>query len=311
VKLSASWVLAVVAILGIGGASASQPAKSLPRGFYEVKPVVRGGSAPGKSLGLKQGRFFSYALPEGWRVGEEGQFALTLVAADSKALTVMVGNAGISPNYPPAQYVYERLMSIRPENLRLGEPRRAAPIAGFAYAYEFQVEYSVGGIRCRGIAKLHVAPAYDTAVMAMTAALSQASQWPGYASWLPLVAEQVAATNGAAFGMRGVMAQNLNNSTAYAEAAKQYRDWSKRNWQQVTDDRNASTDRHNTQFREGLGGVQTYSNPYDSKAPLELPTTYQHFWIDEKGAILGTNDASVNPNAGSTGDWRKMPKRQP
>src|SRR5205814_3583160 len=110
--------------------------------------------------------------------------------------------------------------------------------------------------------KCHIYPAYDSAVMAMTAALSEASQWPGYASWLPMVAEQVSATNGAAFGRRGIMAQNLRESKAYAEAARQYRDWSQRNWQQVTDERNASADRRAFHEREILGGVQTYVNPF-------------------------------------------------
>jgi len=31
----------------------------------------------------------------------------------------------------------------------------------------------------------------------------------------------------------------------------------------------------------------------------------------EKGTIAGTNDPSINPNSGSTSDWRKMPRRQP
>src|SRR5262249_23616468 len=146
----------------------------------------------------------------------------------------------------------------------------------------------------------NIAPAYDSAVMAMTAALSEAGQWPGYASWLPLVADQVAATNGAAFGMRGIMAQNLQNSMAYAEAARQYREWSQRNWQQVTNDRNASQDRNNFYFRENLGGVQTFVNPYDSRVPLELPGTYQYFCVDRQGNILGTNDGTANPNNGST-----------
>ena len=126
---------------------------------------------------------------------------------------------------------------------------------------DFRESYSAGGVPSRGTVKCHIAPAYDTAVMVMTAALSEASQWPGYESWLPLVAEQISAVSGAAFGMRGVMAQNLQNSTAYAEAVRQYRDWSQRNWQQVTDDRNASQDRRNFYVRENLGAVQTYVNP--------------------------------------------------
>jgi hypothetical protein len=287
-------------------------AQSLPRGFTQVTPVTRAtGRAPGANLQLATGQFFTYALPQGWRVGEDGQFALTLMAPDQKALTVMVGNSGVPINYPPAQYVYERLTAIRPQNLQLGPPRSARPIAGFAQALEFQVKYSINGVPCQGLATVHIAPAYDTAVMAVTAALSEARQWPGYASWLPLVAAQVSARNGAAFGMRGVMQQNLQNSTAYAQAAREYRDWSQKNWQGVTDQRNESSDRNNRQFRENLGNVQTFSNPHDSRTPVELPNTWQYYWVNEQGTIIGTNDPSTNPNSGSTNDWRKMPRRAP
>lgn len=287
-------------------ATAGAQLPKVPAKMYPVKPL-----APASQLPIAQGHHFAYALPRGWRVAEDGQFALTLVASDNKALTVMVGNAGFPPNYPPAQFVYEKLSALRPENLRLSPPRPSQPAAGFAHAYQFDVTYAVGGVPCRGVATAHVAPAYDTATMAMTAALSEARQWPDYASWLPQVGSQISATNGGAFGRRGIMAQNLQNSMAYAEAARQYRDWSQRTQQQVADHRNASVDRRNEQFRENLGAVQTYVNPHDTRVPLELPTTYQHFWVDRQGNILGTNDPSANPNMGSTGDWRQMPKRTP
>ena len=287
-------------------------AQAIPRGFAEVRPVTRAtGETAGANLTLASTRFFTYALPQGWRLGEDGQFALTMMAPDSRALTVMVGNAGMPINYPPAQYAYERLMSLQPQGLQLGAPRPVRPIAGFAQAWEFPVAYSVGGAPCRGLATVHIAPAYDSAVMAMTAALSEARQWEGYAPWLPLVAAQVAARDGAAFGMRGVMQQNLQNSAAYAQAAKEYRAWSQKNWQAVTDARGASTDRNNRQFRETLGNVQTYSNPHDARTPVQLPNTYQHFWVNEQGTILGTNDPGIDPNAGSTRDWRRMPKQAP
>ena len=148
-------------------------------------------------------------------------------------------------------------------------------------------------------------PAYDSATMAMTAALSAVDQWGGYASWLPQVADQVSALNGAAFGMRGVMQQNLQNSAAYGEAARQYRDWSQKNWQQVTDARNASQDRRNFAVRENLGGVQTFANPYGTPS-VELPMTHKYYWTDAQGRVVGTDDPSANPNQGSTGEWRKM-----
>jgi hypothetical protein len=75
------------------------------------------------------------------------------------------------------------------------------------------------------------------------------------------VADQISAANGAAFGVRGIMAQNLQNSMAYAEAARNYREWSQRNWQQVTNDRNASQQKRQEGMREILGGEQPTSTP--------------------------------------------------
>ena len=94
-----------------------------------------------------------------------------------------------------------------------------------------------------------------------------------------------------------------------ADAAKKYREWSQQNWQSVTDDRNNTQDRQQKEFRENIGAVQTYSNPYDNGQPVELTTQYQYFWVDNKGTILGSNDPSVNPNQGSTSEWRKMEKQ--
>ena len=293
---------------------AAPAAETADAGLHPVQPTPLGAPATPApeppELRIAAGRFFAYALPPGWRVGEDGQFALTLHAPDNKAITVMVGNAGYPPPYPPAQFVSEKMMALQPANLRIGSPRPAAPAAGFAQAYEFEVAYEAQAVPCRGLIKCHIAPAYDSAVMAMTAALSEESQWPGYASWLPAVAEQISAVNGAAFGMRGVMAQNLSTSTAYAAAAGQYREWSRRNWQQTTDQRNASQDRINFHSRENLGGVHAYVNPYDPSVPLELPGAYEHYWVDRQGKVLGTNDPGADPNAAEE-DWRRMPRFQP
>jgi len=307
------WALWVA--LGCLLASCSDSSRSstagVPSTMHPVKPVASRSSAAPAELRIGQGAFFSYALPAGWRVGEEGQFAVTLVAPDSRALTLMVGNAGLPLNYPPQQFAYEKLMAIRPERLQMSPPRQVPPLAGFAYAYEFEVAYGIQGAPCRGWVKVNGSPAYDQCILVMTAALAEERQWPSYASWLPKVAEQISATNGGAFGVRGVMAQNLQNSTAYAAAAREYRDWSQRNWQQVTDQRHASEDRRQNQFRENLGAIQTYSNPYDQRVPIELSTQYQYYWVNRQGEILGTNNPGDNPNTGSTAEWVQMPKQRP
>ena len=281
--------------------------------FVPVKPLARdasGGTAqparPPGELRIAQGRFFSFALPPGWRVGEDGQHALTLLAPDNQAMTLVVGNAGMQPNYPPARYAYEKLSAMQVQNLQLGPPRQARPAAGFRQAVEYDFSYAARGVPHRGVAKVSVAPAYDSATLALTAALSVASQWGSYAPWLPQVSDQVSALNGAAFGARGIMQQNLQNSVAYGEAARQHRDWSQKNWQQVTNDRNDSQDRKNTAVRENLGGVQTYANPYGGTPPVELSSQHQYYWRNPQGGMVGSNDPSFNPNAGSTGEWRKM-----
>ena len=99
-------------------AAPQRDGRKIPANMYPVKPISASAAAPSANLTVARGQFFSYALPQTWRVGEDGQFALTLVAPDNKALTVMVGNAGNPPNYPPAQFVYQKLMAMRPQDLR-------------------------------------------------------------------------------------------------------------------------------------------------------------------------------------------------
>jgi PQQ-dependent catabolism-associated CXXCW motif protein len=295
-----------------GMAQQAGKAGNLPSKFVEVRPATRDSantSRPTAELRIGQSQFFSFALPPGWRLGESGQYALTLLSPDNKAMTLMVGVAGSPVNYPAARFAFEKLSMLQPQNLQLSEARQARPAAGFRQAFEFDASFSLRGVPYRGVAKVSVAPAYDTATLAMTAGLSAADQWGGYATWLPQVADQVSALNGAAFGARGVMQQNLQNSVAYGEAAKQYRDWSQKNWQQVTDGRNASQDQKNFAVRENLGGVQTFANPYATQqsAPnVEMPITHKYYWTNAQGRYVGTNDPSADPNMGSTGDWRKM-----
>jgi hypothetical protein len=320
-KLFAAGIL----LLGILSAGCGQQPKSnisaVPKTMHLVTPVKKKnkknmtdstliGQQPNHQLSIGEGHFFSYALPPGWRVGEDGQFALSLVAADNKAFTVMVGNAGLMPDYPANQFVYTKMMALQPANLQLSQPSQGQAVIGFQYAYTYGVSYQVNGVMYKGVATCHIAPYYGGCTMAITAAISESSQWPSYASWLPKVSQQIAATNGAAFGMRGVMQQNLRNSVAYAEAAKEYRNWSQQKWQEVTDYRNAVQDKQQEQFRENLGAVNTYTNPYGNTPPVELSSQYKHYWMNQQGQILGTDNPGDNPNVGSTEEWRQMNTKQ-
>lgn len=292
----------------------------VPANLYVVQPVSKNNTMhhtpssllnnASEELQIGHGNYFSFALPPGWRVAEDGQFALSLVAPDNKAITVMVGNAGLMPGYPPGNFVYEKLMALGPHNLSLSQPVRTQPVHGFQDAYQFQVSYNLPGGHYVGEAVCHIASYYGGCVMAMTVAMAENTQWFSYAGWLPQVSRQIAATNGAAFGMRGVMQQNLQNSIAFGETMRAYREWSQQKWQQVTDDRNRSVDRRHYQFRENLGAITTYYNPYNNNMPLELTTQYRYYWIDRQGMVLGTDDSSVNPNHGSTSEWQQLKRKE-
>jgi hypothetical protein len=262
------------------------------------------------ALEVRSGQCFQYVIPQGWQVAEDGQFAVVLFAPNNDALTIMVGNSGFPLHYNPSQYVYDRLMAMQPQQLQMSQPRQAQPISGCTTAYEYDYTYTFNGIPCQGLAKCSIAYSYDMCTMVVTSAASHTSQWAGYASWLPQVANQVSATNGAAFGMRGIMSQNINNSIIEGEIARENRREAQRNWDEATRQRGESIDRQNVYFRENLGNVQTWTNPYGYPT-VELPTTHSYYWTNSQGQIYGTDNPSENPNVGTTESWMRMNRHQP
>lgn len=134
------------------------------------------------SLEIRSGNYFNYVVPSGWRVIEDGQFAVVLFSPDNAALTIMVGNSGLPVNYNPWQFVYEKLLAMQPYQLQMSQPRQAQPIAGCTVAYEFDCTYIYNGIPYQGIAKCSVAYSYNLCTMMMTCAASHQSHWANYAS---------------------------------------------------------------------------------------------------------------------------------
>jgi hypothetical protein len=289
----------------------------IPEGLFLVEPIDPA-SLPDDSppievrpskLEIKRGSYFSYVLPEGWILGEDGQYALSIASADQTALSVMVGNSGLMPDYTPDRFIYEKLSALQPSYINITNTVQAEPASGFQYAYTYEIQLTFRGEPFAGSVTCNVAPYYGGSTMAMTAAISRADLWAGYSAWLPEVSRQISAIDGGAFGMRGVMQQNIEQSTAYARAAQEYRKWSQENQEQMTADRNRSIDRRNTEFRETIGAVNTWDNPYDIQRPVELTTQYEYYWIDRQGRILGSNNPGIDPNQGSTVEWRKLERK--
>ena len=256
----------------------------------------------------RQNPWFRYAVPAGWRVADEGAFAVALVAPDERAITVMTGNAGLPPGYPPLQFLFERLAQTGAQHLFLGPPRPGRPLPGFAMAVEVDFTYGVGGVPCQGVARCHIAPSYDMVTMVAIWAASEVRQWAGYASWLPEVASDVAITSGAAFGARGVAQQALASSIALGAQAQANREHAQAQWAEVTRQRGSSVEHAHEAFRDNLGNAQTWTNPY-GYPDIELPNAHGHYWIDRQGHIVGTDDPSDDPNRRLPGEWSPMKPR--
>ncbi len=260
----------------------------------------------GPDVEMRRGQTFAFAMPRGWQVAEEGAFAVTTVAPDHAAITVMVGNSGMPVAYPPGQYLWEQLARLQLDGLQLGPPRTAAPVLGFPYAWEHDVTYGVRGIPCRGVAKVSAAPAYDTVTLVMTWAAAQAARWPQLAGWLPQVASQVQICGPGAFGMAGIAAQNLANSTAQGEQARAHREWSANLWDQVGRERAASQDRVAFERGQGLAGAQRYDDPVAGRA-VDLPASNASYWVHvTTGRIVGSPDPTFDPRTPLDAGWTRL-----
>lgn len=269
--------------------------------------------APGYPIPVSpaQGRCFSFVVPAGWQVAEEGQFAVVLVRQDRCAITVMMGNAGIPMGYPPGQYAWDQLARLGYMNLAFTNERSARPALGLPQAVEYDVDYMVAGDHCHGVAKVSVAPSYDSSTMVMTWAATRAFEWGNHAGWLPRLAEEVRITSGAAFGASGIMQQNLQTSQAFGQQLQQHRDWSQDLQAGVQQERDAAQARQQFEWRQAVSGQDRYDNPYTHQ-PIDLPSTNAVYWVNRAtGQIVGDPNPTFDPRSASDSSWEPLRRAPP
>lgn len=73
--------------------------------------------------------------------------------------------------------------------------------------------------------------------------------------------------------------------------------------------RQKSLDRIHSNFSQYIRGVNTYVSP-SSSYPVELPSGYNHAWVNGLGEYILSNDSFFNPNQTSSGKWTQMKKAQ-
>jgi hypothetical protein len=270
--------------------------------------MLRHPAAPPAEVRACRGTNFSYALPTGWTVGEEGPSALVLWAADQSAWIVVFGLSGLTQHLPPDHFAWHVLtqgMRLAPD-LRLWNPRPIPPMPGCAAAMVLDVAYTLPDGPRLGLVFSHVAYGYGQCNGVMTLVASRAPFWAGgYATWLPQIAAQAVNIGPNAYGSTAIAATNQQIAQRDGAAAADYRGWSQSLWQQVADQRAASQDAQNAAMGPMLTGQQWMDSPWGGPA-TRASASPAVIWQHRDGRQLSSPDPGFDPRTPFDQDWRRM-----
>lgn len=274
-----------------------------------MNPSAPGGSAPPMPVSMRQSQYFRFAYPEGWTLNEHTN-GLFLNAPDGSAAIMHVGLVGMLQPFTPDQFVCHVLAMHQMFQPRFLSGQPIQPPPGCSSAGMFELTYVTNGIPCQGHVVSYIALGYNQCNGSMTLSASSVQGWPAVRNWLPQVAAHVQPGGMQTYMAGQVAADNQRSTAEFGQRLSEYNSWSQNLQQQTTNERWQSQDRNNFHFRENLGNVSTFDNPYLSR-PVELPTTYSHYWVNRQGQIVGSNDPGYDPRVGSTQDWIPMPRTRP
>lgn len=254
-----------------------------------------------------RGHFFRFALPAGWQVQENANM-LCLNSPDGQAAIMNVGLTGMMQPFTPDQFLHYALQMQQMQLLAIHSGQPVQPAPGCTSAGMFEITYAIGPTQCRGIAVSQVAIGYGQCNGSITLAAAQAGAWESYRHWLPQLAGEVGPAGSQTYGAGQIAANNLRNSVELGQHFHEVNDYTQRQWQDVTNQRWSSDERRNFEFRENLGGIQTYTNPYDNHRIMELSTQYRFYWVNRQGQVVGSDDPGFDPRMGSAEEWTQMPR---
>jgi len=99
--------------------------------------------------------------------------------------------------------------------------------------------------------------------------------------------------------------QGIRDATRLSQIITENAEHSRKLWADTYAQRNASQDRINRSFGEYIRGVETYTNPYESRE-VQLPSGYNDAWVNPQGEYLLVGPGGFDPNVGSTVEWKRM-----
>jgi hypothetical protein len=283
----------------------------MPASFNSPSPFHQSMPSQGPESQWVRGPHFTYLLPRGWTVGEEGNFALVLRSPDLRAGIIVFGQSGLLYAMTPEQYAHQAMMGamrLAPD-VQLFQAWPMQPMPGYTHAALLETTYTINGpmgyLPIRGIVMSHVAVGYGQCNGTITIAGAEMTQWESYRPWLPQVAMAALNTGPNPYGSTA-MADEIHGMTRReGEAYAAYHAWSQVTWQAVTEARWASQDRQQAAMDPLVTGQQWTDDPYGNQ-PQRRSTTPAVIWVSRDGREIASPDPSYDPRTASDNDWRRV-----
>lgn len=260
---------------------------------------------------LVNGPHFTYRLPPGWTVGEEGKFALVLRSPDFLAGVVVFGQSGMMQPMSPEQFAYFAMTALLrlAADVRFGPARPIPPMPGYTHAATSETAYTVhgpaGAVPVRGMVFGNVAIGYGQCNGTLTLASSDVRQWPQYSGWLPPVALAAMNTGPDPYGSGTMAAAITGIARQDGESYRQYQAWSQQLWGQVTAERNASVDRQQGAFGPMLTGQEWIPDGFGGPA-IRRSTPPACIWRSRDGREIASDDPAFDPRTPGDVDWVRV-----
>lgn len=257
-----------------------------------------------------RGPNFSYTIPSGWRVIEEGNWSVSLRSTDNLAGITVLGQSGLLQPMSPDGYAYQGMTSIMQlQNVRFTRAEQTSPMPGYNSAMLMDTTYDVmllnQMVRLQGLVMCNVLNSYNFTNAVITLVASETSQWPFYLPWLPEIAFQVCNTGPDPYGsctMQGVIRGiAIQDHAAYAA----YQDWSKQLWQQVAEQRNLSIVNQHSAMGPMMSGNTWSTHPYTGQ-PVQHSTNPAVIWVSIDGRVADSDNSTFDPRTPYDSDWRRL-----
>lgn len=259
---------------------------------------------------MVRGSNFTFALPAGWRVGEEGQQALVLNSPDGAACVIVFGVSGLGGGVSPEQFAAHAFNLMKFANVSVNGTQPTQPGPGAVAASMLDVNFVYNGRQYRAVVRSSVNQGYQQTNGCLQIAMADVQAWNQYQGWLPQIAAAASNTGPNAYGGTAIAQVNSNNAQQFGQQMQDYRNWSQDTWAQVQAQRDASFRMQSYYNGQNLTNNGWYTNPYGG-SPVYRSNTPASQWMDPNGNIVTGDSPSYDPRTPYDNNWRPMQQQTP